>query len=515
MSQPEVIESRTRASQLSVLGAVLLAALTLPLSFTGSALATPAIGRELGGNPVALTWITNAFMLTFGSLMMAAGALADQYGRKRVFSIGVGLFVAVSLGIGFVKSVWAVDFLRAAQGVGGAGALAAGSAALAQEFEGRARAYAFSLLGTTFGLGLAFGPVIAGWLIETWGWRSIFTTSTAIGVLALLFGVPRMRETRDPAAQGLDWWGAAAFTATLSLFTFGLVLAPSRGWGSATVLGLLIGSALALAAFVRIEKAVRRPMLDLTLFRFPRFVGVQLLPIATCSAYVVFLIILPLRFVGIEGRSEVQGGWLMLALSAPMLVVPPLAATLTRWFSTGVISGIGLIVAAAGLLWLGNIPLSTGYAAVAPMLIIGAGAGLPWGLMDGLSVSVVPEERSGMASGIFNTAKVAGEGIVLAVVSAALAGLIAASLQVSLPELAASSRLGEIAQRLTTGDLAQAKVILPGADGLLAQGYLAGFRSLTQALAVMTASIAALVFWLLGGKRSEAGRRRGEAVAAH
>ena len=112
--------------RLAILAAVCLAALALPLSFSGGAVATPAIGRDLGGSAVALRWITNAFMLTFGSLLMAAGTLADRYGRKRLFALGTAGFALSSLALGLAPSLWAVDLLRAAQGVAAAAALAGG-----------------------------------------------------------------------------------------------------------------------------------------------------------------------------------------------------------------------------------------------------------------------------------------------------------------------------------------------------------------------------------------------------
>src|ERR1700744_344854 len=116
-----------------ILAAICLAALVLPLSFSGGAVATPAISRDLGGSPVALTWITNAFMLSFGSLLMAAGTLADQFGRKRLFASGMALFVVSSLALTLAPSVVWLDIFRAVQGIAAAAALSSGSAALAQE----------------------------------------------------------------------------------------------------------------------------------------------------------------------------------------------------------------------------------------------------------------------------------------------------------------------------------------------------------------------------------------------
>ncbi|WP_166217362.1 MFS transporter [Pseudomonas atagonensis] len=490
-----------------ILAAVCLSALVLPLSFTGGAVATPAIGRDLGGSPAALTWITNAFMLSFGSLLMAAGALADVYGRKRLFTFGMSLFTAASIAQSLAPSVFWLDVLRAVQGVAGAAALASGSAALAQEFDGHARTRAYSLLGTTFGIGLAFGPLLAGALIEAFNWRAIFVFTALIGIVAMIFGLPRMRETRDPDAKGLDWPGTVLFSAMLGLFTFGLILAPEHGWGSPLIVGLLALSGVLLVAFVLVEMRVKRPMLDLTLFRFPRFVGVQMLPIGTCFCYIVLVVMLPLRFIGVEGLSEIDAGLLLLALSAPMLVVPLLAASLTRFISAGLLSGVGLLIAATGLHWLSLYNVGEArFALVAPMVLIGIGAGLPWGLMDGLSVSVVPTERAGMAAGIFNTVRVAGEGIALACVAAMLASLLQSDLASALHVAAGSAEaqlIGETAQRVITGDMAHAINIVAGLDSeRLVQGYASAFQSVLHILTVITLLSAAVVLGLLSKDRT-------------
>lgn len=486
------LPARTRErGAYGVLAAVCLAALMLPLTFVGVAVATPAIARELGGSPLALSWTTNAFMLTFGSVLMAAGTLADEYGRKRLFSLGVALFGLSSLALVFVPSLLWLNLLRGVQGLAGAAALAGGSAALAQAFDGPARTRAFSLLGTTFGVGLAFGPILAGVLVEHSGWRAIFVSGALTGGLSLAFGVPRMQESRDPEARGVDWPGTLSFTLALVLLTWGILQAPQSGWGSPWVLALLAGALLALGLFIVVERRAARPMLDLSLFRYPRFVGVQVLPIATCYCYVVLLILLPIRFIGVEGYSEIDAGILMMALSAPMLVVPFAAGWLNRWFSAGNLSSLGLLVAAGGLFWLSRI--EPGQATVQrawPLLVIGLGSGLPWGLMDGLSVSVVPKERAGMASGIFSTTRVAGEGIALALVVALLAGLLQHALG---PQATPGESLALAARQLAGGDLAASAGSLPtlSREALL-HLYSQAFSQLLQVLMVITL-LAALV----------------------
>jgi MFS family permease len=486
----------------TILAAICLAALVLPLSFSGGAVATPAIGRDLGGSAAALNWITNAFMLSFGSTLMAAGTVADLYGRKRIFIIGVAAFVVVSVALSLAPSVAVLSLLRAAQGLAAAAALSGGTAALAQEFEGHARTRAFSLLGTTFGVGLALGPVLAGFLIESFGWRSIFLSATGVGLLALVLSAPRLRESRDPQAVGLDWPGIVTFTGALSFFTFAVIQAPDSGWRDPLVIGSLAAAALALIAFIIVETRIARPMLDLSLFRYPRFIGVQVLPIATCYCYVVLLVLLPLRFIGVEGYSEIDAGTLMIALSAPMLVVPFVAATLARRIPAGIISAVGLVIAAFGLLWLGRIgPSAPHFAAMVPMLVIGLGTGLPWGLMDGLSVSVVPKERAGMATGIFSTTRVAGEGIALAIVAALLAGFMQTSLRGELNGSAptAFAPINEAAHRLATGDLATALSLLPGTTrAMLSDSYGDAFRELLHVLTAITLLSALAAFACLG-----------------
>ena len=491
------------SASLQVLFTVCLAAVILPLNFVSGAVATPAIARELGGSAQALSWITNSFMLTFGCFLMAAGALADELGRKKVFVSGVSLFALLSLLQAFSSSLLWIDLLRAAQGIAAAGALAGGAAALAQEFDGAARTRAFSLMGSSFGVGLAFGPFLAGVLIANFGWRSVFFSATVIAVLSLITGAGKMRETRNPQASGIDWPGTLSFTAMLALLTWALMEIPQSGLHSTRVLSLLGGAALLLAVFVVVELRVKNPMLDLSLFRYIRFIGVQALPLATGFCFVVLLVVLPMLFIGVSGLSEERAGLMMMALSVPMLIVPLLAAWLTRWISAGVLCTSGLVIAAAGLGWLSQAVLAqdvTGM--IAPMVVVGIGTGLPWGLMDGLSVSVVPKERAGMATGIFSTTRVAGEGISLAIVGAILSMLTHNALAARFTGDAISPEaISQAAQRLATGNLTVAQQLITQAStAQLQQLYAVSLHPLLLCLMAITLFSALLVLLALRGK---------------
>lgn len=487
--------SSSPTSKTPILIAICLAAIILPLSFVSGSIATPVISRELGGSAQALSWITNAFMLSFGCFLMAAGALADEIGRKKVFITGVSLFALFSGLIGFSSSLLWIDLMRAAQGVAAAAALAGGSASLAQEFEGRAQLRAFSLLGTSFGVGLAFGPFLAGLLIAHFGWRAVFLSSMVIALLSLSIGATRLRESTNPQAAGIDWPGTLSFTAMLASLTWALMAIPAEGAASMQVLGLLVLTVALLALFIAVEKRVRHPMLDLSLFRYARFMGVQALPLATAFAFVVLLVLLPMQFIGIAGMSEEQAGLMMMALSVPMLIVPLFAALLTRWISAGLVCTAGLLIAAVGLLWLSQaIASQTMMAALLPMATIGIGIGLPWGLMDGLSISVVPKERAGMATGIFSTTRVAGEGIALAIVGAMLAGFVAQGITRIAPN-ATPDTAGLAVQRLATGDLHRALLALPDTHAAqLTALYAHAFYLLLLWLAAITCVSAVIVY---------------------
>ncbi len=486
------IQSLTRRSA-AVLVAVCLASASMPLAFTGPTIALPAIGAALGGSPVSISWATNAYLLTFGSLLLAAGAIADRYGRKRVFAIATGAFALLSLMLAFAPDMTNFNLIRAAQGVMAAAAMSAGMAVLAQEFQGPRQLRAFSFVGMSFGVGLSVAPIASGYVFELFGWRSIFALVVAFDVAAFLIGIVFMAESRDPEATTIDWPGSVSFTVALATLTTAILEGPGRGWSDPLVVALFGAAAALLGAFVVIERRVSRPMLDLDLFRYRQFVGVQLLAAAPAYGFVVLLILLPIRLVGIDGMSAPEAGQTMLTMSAPLLVLPLLAGSLTRWLSPATLCGLGLIVTSVGVFWLGLVPIGAGAAElVPPLLVIGLGISFPWGLMDGLAVSVVPKERAGMAAGIFGTVRVAGEGVALALTTALLSGLAQARVSPLIAQPEASSL---IAERLATGDFRGAAALAPEVSrpALLAS-YGHAFSALTLCLAAVTLITALVVF---------------------
>ncbi|UXB41087.1 MFS transporter [Stenotrophomonas maltophilia] len=493
MAPDSMLPVPVRAQQRWALLAVCLAALALPLSFSAGAVAVPALARSAAASPTALAWVTNAFMLTFGSLLLAAGGLADRYGRRRLFLLGTAGFTTATAAVCLARTLLWLDLARGLQGVAAAAALASGTALLAQAWQGPARARVFALLGTTFGMGLALGPLLAGLLLQTLGWRSVFAAGGVLTLVAFGLGARALPESHGER-RPLDIGGMLSFSLTLAALTLALLWSGEFGLHAARVQLALLATLLLGGVFVFIERRHPSPLLDLSLFSQPAFLGVQLLPVATCFGYVVLLVVLPLQLLGVHGQGATLVGLQMLALSAPMLVLPMLAARWAERVGSARLCTLGLLVCAAGLYLLSRQASHPSPSQWVPLLmLVGAGTALPWGLMDGLSVSVVPVQRAGMAAGIFGTVRVAGEGIALATVTALLALLIGHQLQGASP--ASLVRAGAY---LATGAREQAQALLPTISGMqLQHASSEALATLLRVLALLTAACAAVLRLLL------------------
>ncbi|NHZ93793.1 MFS transporter [Massilia sp. CCM 8733] len=476
--------------------AACLTGLLIPLCFTGPAVVLPSISQALGGSAAQLNWIINGYILTYGSAMMVSGSLTDLIGPRRVWLSGLIWFSIVTLAIPWAPSVLWIDVLRLLQGLGGAAAFAAAMSSLAPLFSGVARTRVFSLIGTTFGIGLAFGPLAAGALVDAASWHWIFWSTGLIGVGGVVLVALSVKASAPADTGGLDWPGAITFTAALSQFTYAILQAPEQGWRTAAVAGSLAAALVLFVAFVLIERHVARPMLDVSLFRRPRFVGVQLLAASPAFLFIVLIVMLPGRLIGIDGYSALVAGQMMVGLAAPLLVVPVGAALLARTFSTGHLSGAGLLLAAAGLAWMAHTPAA---AWSMPMGLIGIGIGLPWGLMDAMAVSVVEPERAGMATGIFNTVRICADGVAIATIGALTATLIQSDLLRALSGRVADGAIVAAGNRMALGELSQAVSLLPGQQALLLHSYDDAFRVVLYCMAALAVGVALAAFALLGG----------------
>ncbi|WP_233515224.1 MFS transporter [Marinitenerispora sediminis] len=411
-----------------VLVAVLLSTLTFPLTITGAALALPDIRADLGADLAAAQWVVNAYNACFAGFLVFAGSLADVVGRRRIFAAGVGLFLTASALCGIAGDIAALNGLRALAGIGAAAAVTGGSAVLAETFDGPARTRAFGLLGTVLGAGTAFGPTVAGLLVDLLGWRAVFAAPAVVAGLVLAL-VPFLPPSRGARGRRVDWPGAVLFTSALLLLISTLVEGPERGFGSPVTVGGCIAAAALGVVFTVVERRRADPMFELGLLANRRFLSFAVAAGAIMAVLVPLLVYLPSYLITVVGLDAGRAGLWLLMLTVPTVLLPSAGAELAKRLPAVLVVAGSVALSGTGALLLTTIgPDSTPLRLLLPCLLIGAGAGLTNGLLDGLAISSVRSDQAGTAAGMFNTVRITSETIGIAAVGAVLAALTAGGL---------------------------------------------------------------------------------------
>jgi EmrB/QacA subfamily drug resistance transporter len=388
---------------------VCVATFMLLLDITIVNVALPSIEKSLHASFQELQWVVDAYALTLAALLLTAGSLADLVGRKRVFLLGIGIFTAASLICGLSTTPLMLNLARGLQGVGGAVMFACSLALLAQEFQRRERGTAYGVWGATISAAAAVGPLVGGGLTEGLGWEYIFFINVPVGALAILMGVLRLADSRDPEATHIDWAGLLTFSASLFLLVLALIRGNTEGWGSPLILGELVASAALFATFLFVELRQERPMFDVTLFRKPTFGGVSIAAFALSASLFAMFLYITLYLQNILGYSPLQTGVRFLPVTGLGLVLAPVAGRLAarmspRWFLGG-----GIALVAAGLSVMHGVGANSSWTVLLPgLMLAGAGVGIANPTLAQVAVGVVPPARSGMASGINNTCRQVG-----------------------------------------------------------------------------------------------------------
>jgi EmrB/QacA subfamily drug resistance transporter len=383
--------------------------------------ALPSIQRSLDASLTGLQWVLDGYALTLAALILTAGALADRYGRRLVFMVGVTVFTAASFLCGVAWNVATLDGARALQGVGGAALFATALALLGAEYRGPALAGAIAVWGATIGLAVAAGPLVGGILTDWLGWRWIFFVNVPVGVFAFAVAAKKVAESRDPNARRTDVAGLATLAGALFLIVYGLLRGNAAGWSSAEIVGsLLVGLAL-LGVFVLVEVRQARPMLDVTLFRRPAFLGIQLATFFLGAGMFALFPYLSIYLQDIDGNTPLGAGLRFLPITAFVFIVPLLTRKSALRVPMWALLGGSLTIIACGLLLMNLISVGSSWRALLPGFIVcGIGIGLANPAVARGALQVVEPTRTGMASGISNTCRIGG----LAVGVAALGALL-------------------------------------------------------------------------------------------
>ena len=399
-----------------LLGVVSAATALLLLDVTIINVALPVIAADLDATFDEVQWVIDAYAVALAALLLMTGAVADRVGRRRIFLVGLSIFIAASVWCASAPTATSLDIARGAQGLGAAAIFSTSLALLASRFEGPRRGFAFGVWGAVSGGAMALGPVVGGAIVEGFDWRWIFWVNLPLGA-ALLVAASRLEESRDPQPRRLDPLGAITLTGSLTALIVWLIRGDAAGWGSTEGLTPMIAGLALLGAFIAIELRVREPMLELRWFRNRAFAGTAAVSFGQSVAIYPMFLFIAIWLQDILRMSPLDAGLRLLPMTLVLFAFAPVGGRLTGRVPLGTLLTAGLGGLGIALLLMRAVEPGSEWTALLPGLIVGgASIGFISPALAAAMVAVLPVERSGLSSGINNTFRQIG-------IAAGLAGL--------------------------------------------------------------------------------------------
>jgi EmrB/QacA subfamily drug resistance transporter len=386
--------------------------------------ALPSIQHDFHASVSDLQWTIDMYSLVIACLLMLSGSMADRFGRRRVFQIGLFLFVLGSLLCSLAPGLgWLVAF-RGLQAVGGSMLNPVAISIIANTFtDPKERGKAMGVWGSVFGLSLALGPVLGGLLVTGIGWRSIFWINVPIGVAVIVLTQVFVPESKAGKVRRLDPFGQALVVVVLGSLTYALIEGPRRGWTTPLILGLFILTVVGAAALATVELRRRDPLIDMRFFRSAPFAGASLIAVFAFFVLGGFLFLNTLYLQDVRHYSALQSGLLTLPMAAMLFVFARISGSIVG--SRGprrplVIAGVPLAI---GAVLLTQLTLHTSiYYLIVAYLFIGVGCGLVNAPISSTAVSGMPLDQAGVAGGIASTSRQVGSALGVAVTGSIVAG---------------------------------------------------------------------------------------------
>ncbi|MGH3104044.1 MAG: MFS transporter [Gaiellaceae bacterium] len=405
------------------LGAVTFSLFLTYLDTTVVNVALPAIRDDFDVAISDLEWVVSGYLLTYAVFLLSGGKLADYFGRRLIFTIGLGIFTISSLFCGLASDNDMLIVARTVQGVGSALMLPGSHSLIAANFPAHQRGLAFGIWTGFSGLGLALGPLVGGLITEGLDWRWIFYVNIPIGILGIIAALLIIRESKDPSEERrLDFPGLAAAGAALFLLTFGLIEANQRGWTSTLILLCFAGAAVSFALFLAFERFQRVPLVPLSMFRNPAFSGALFAALLGLLALLGVLFFVSLYLQNVLRYSAIEAGAIFTPMTVLFVALAPIAGKLTdrvgpRWPITA-----GMALLGASLLLFSRLDAESGFWDMLPALIIG-GIGMGFSLAPTTMavVSSVPQHMAGVGSGLLNSHRQIGGNFGIAIMGAIVA----------------------------------------------------------------------------------------------
>ncbi len=371
--------------------------------------ALPALQDDLNATGNQLLWIVNAYALFLAALILVGGSLGDHLGRKRVFMQGIILFASASLVCGFAPSTEILIFARAVQGIGGAMMVPGSLSLISSFFDGANKGQAIGTWSAFATLTTMAGPILGGFLAEYGLWRGVFFINLPIALIALYILRTRVPESRDDevAAQPLDWLGAFLITIALAGITYGFIEGSGQGWETPLIIFTLGGGFLALGLFIVWEARTPYPMVPLGLFKSMTFSGTNLMTLFLYGALSGALFFLPLNLVQVQGYRQNEAGLAMLPFAIILTLMSRWAGGLVDKYGPRLPLTVGPIITGTGFI-LFTLPGQTdGFSdyltSFFPAAVLyGIGMGITVAPLTATVMNAVPQNRSGVASGVNN-----------------------------------------------------------------------------------------------------------------
>ena len=365
-------------SRLGIIVALCLAAFIISVDVTIVNVALPTLVRSLGASTTQLQWVVDAYSLVFAALVLAAGSMSDRQGRKGTLLLGLAVFASGSLAGALVSTTPELIAARAVMGLGAALMFPSTLSLLVNVFTERGeRAKAIGLWGATTGVGIATGPIVGGWLLERYWWGSIFAFMALVAVGVAVLVVVVVPTSRDPRTPRIDWSGLALSSAAMATLILGVIEAPDWGWGSAAAVATISGGIALFFLFIVHESRSDHPMLDVALFRNPRFTAASGSVAVSFFALQGFIFLVTQYFQFIKTFSPLGTGVRLLPVAGSVAVASVVGTKLAVRIGNKVVVTAGLVSFAVGLLWTATVSVSTSYSIIVlQMLFLGTGMGL-------------------------------------------------------------------------------------------------------------------------------------------
>ncbi|MEV5508830.1 MFS transporter [Streptomyces orinoci] len=380
-----------------------------------------AVKSEFSAPTTTVTWVVDAYLVTFAASLLGLGVLGDRLGRKRTYLTGLALFAATSAGCTLVPGIGWLIALRAGQGVAAACVLVTSLAVLLDWFAAEDRPRVIGWWAAVAGISLAVGPVLGGVIVDGLGWRWVFWLHAPVALLGLALGPRTLRESYGPR-RPLDWRGQLLAAAALASLTWGITTGAGSGWTRPLPLLLLTLAPLLAGAFVLVESRSTAPLVPLHLFRSHRFAATNLAAALVSFGTMGLLFLISAYMVQIAVGSATAAGLSIVPLFVAHGLASPFSGTLQKRWGSRIVTAVGCALAAAST-WcvaasLGNRPVMT-----VALLTCGAGVGVGMSALVAAAVAAAPADAAGLASGLNNTARQMGSSVAVAL----LGGLIAAA----------------------------------------------------------------------------------------